>query len=64
MEKRLISGLKQGKYQMSLRLVEPETRGVLEKEKNMPRRHRANQKKLPMVRTGIIGSTKLIGSNP
>lgn len=63
MEKQLISRSKQGKYKMNLKLMEPENRGVFEKEKNMTRRHRTNQKKLPKARTGIIGSTKLIGSN-
>lgn len=63
-EKQLISVLKQGKYQMSLRLVGPENREVFEKERNLPRGHRADIKELPMVRTGITGSTKLIDSNP
>lgn len=53
MEKQLISGLKQRKYQMSLRLVGPENREVFGKERNLPRGHRVDIKELPMVRTGI-----------
>lgn len=53
-EKQLISGLKQEKYKVSLRLVGLENRKVFEKERNTPRGHRANMKELPMSITGII----------
>lgn len=54
MEKSLIPGLEKGKYQVSHRLVGPENKEVLDKERFRTRSHKSCSKVAPMARLGMI----------